>query len=369
MNILARRGAGIRLMRVGHAPSQQTRGGREMLSSLHVSVLGSLSLDALHHFDLPRHDRDVGSVRAVARGYIDGISGRVLARLAQEIQALDVTDVWMDGSNLGAAAAMIKRQCSDVRITTFFHNCEARFFLGAFRRKPSAHAAGVLMANYRAEYMAVKHSDRVVCINERDSGKLGRIYGRRADAILPMALQDQLHGPAGEPSIVPAVPYALFVGGDFYANRQGIEWFVDHVASGIPIRTLVVGKGFECGKGRLERGGNVQVVGATDDLEPYYRSATVVIAPIFDGSGMKTKVAEALMYGKRIVGSPEAFSGYEEVVERAGRICRDADDFKRALRDEADRDFVLFDPKLREIYEEHYSPHATRKRLSDILVT
>ena len=38
--------------------------------------------------------------------------------------------------------------------------------------------------------------------------------------------------------------------------------------------------------------------------------AALVIAPIFDGSGMKTKVAEALMHGKHVVGTPEAFSGY-----------------------------------------------------------
>jgi glycosyltransferase involved in cell wall biosynthesis len=329
--------------------------------------MDTLPLRGLHRFDLPRRDRDPGRIRAVAQGHIDGVSANALSRLTQEIRERGITDVWMDGSNLGAAVATVKKRCPDVSVTTFFHNCEARFFLGAFRHSPSVRAAGVLLANYRAEQMATKHSDRIVCISDRDSGMLESLYGRGADAILPMALHDQMHGPGAEPGKARAEPYALFVGGDFYANRRGIEWFVDHVAADIPLRTLVVGRGFERSKAHLERSGNVEVVGAVDDLGPYYRFATIVIAPIFDGSGMKTKVAEALMHGKRVVGTPEAFSGYECVVDRAGRVCRDASDFRQAIADESDRSSNLFNPELRELYREHFSPQAVRTRLSAIL--
>ena len=40
-----------------------------------------------------------------------------------------------------------------------------------------------------------------------------------------------------------------------------------------------------------------------DCLETWYEKADVVISPIFLGSGMKTKTAEALMYGKPILGT------------------------------------------------------------------
>ena len=40
------------------------------------------------------------------------------------------------------------------------------------------------------------------------------------------------------------------------------------------------------------------VVGEVESLAQWYHDAYFVVAPIFDGSGMKTKVAEALMYGK-----------------------------------------------------------------------
>ena len=47
-----------------------------------------------------------------------------------------------------------------------------------------------------------------------------------------------------------------------------------------------------------------------DDLGEYYRNCDVVIAPIFEGSGMKTKTTEALMWGKYIIGTNESFCGF-----------------------------------------------------------
>src|SRR5215211_106650 len=130
--------------------------------------------------------------------------------------------------------------------------------------------------------------------------------------VLPMAIEDKLRNEADVPQGPLKEPYALFVGGAFYANQSGIKWFVENVVPEVSIKTCIVGKGLEALRGELERDGKVEVVGAVDELGHWYRNAKVVIAPIFDGSGMKTKVAEALMYGKRIIGTREAFSGYED---------------------------------------------------------
>ena len=109
------------------------------------------------------------------------------------------------------------------------------------------------------------------------------------------------------------------------------------------------------------------VVGTVDDLSEWYLNACFVIAPIFDGSGMKTKVAEALMYGKRIIGTPEAFSGYEGIADRVGWICTTAADFVNAIEQANSSIAGSFDPALRVLYEEHYSFAAKKRRLSQIL--
>jgi len=135
------------------------------------------------------------------------------------------------------------------------------------------------------------------------------------------------------------------------------------------MKTYVVGRGLEDLRPNIESKGKVAVVGAVDSLAEGYMNAQFVIAPIFDGSGMKTKVAEALMYGKKVIGTPEAFSGYNDVVDKAGWVCTTADDFVAAFGRAENAVTESYDPKLRSIYEEKYSYQAARSRLAEILGT
>ena len=182
-----------------------------------------------------------------------------------------------------------------------------------------------------------------------------------------MALRDRF-GQCGVSSTEAAPEaYVLFVGGGFYANMAGIVWYARNVAPTVPVKTLVVGMGLDSIKAELQRCSGIEVVGAVDDLSPWYLGARFVVAPIFDGSGMKTKVAEALMYGKRIVGTVEAFTGYEDVIERVGAACRSHSEFAEAVKAEMCREHVAVDPDLRRIYEQRYSFSAARDRLRQIL--
>jgi len=108
------------------------------------------------------------------------------------------------------------------------------------------------------------------------------------------------------------------------------------------------------------------VIGSVENLGEWYSLARFVIAPIFDGSGMKTKVAEALMHGKKVVGTLEAFSGYE-AAPGAGWVCRTADDFVASINEAQYKVRVSFDPHLRAFYMQNYSFEAAIERLKKIL--
>jgi glycosyltransferase involved in cell wall biosynthesis len=229
----------------------------------------------------------------------------------------------------------------------------------------------VAVANYFAERKSGRYSDKIICLSERDSRLLHKLYGRAATHVSPMALQDKLpllaSHTADQPVGKPQQKFALFVGGLFYANRAGIMWFVNHVSPRIGIKICIVGKGFEKFRDELELDGKVEVVGAVDSLAEWYLNSQFVIAPIFDGSGMKTKVAEAFMFGKKVIGTPEAFSGYEEIADQAGWVCETADDFVAAIETADSIDVASFDEELRSIYERNYSYSAARSRFVDIL--
>ena len=347
---------------------QAPSGGRELLCKLNHDALKEIYGDRLVLFELPRQRlQGIKSILNAFRGHIDGLDKETIGETLLTIQSNAVAKVFVDGSNLGAFAKRAKQRLPQVEISTFFHNVESRFFLGSLRQKRTFHALAVFLVNYLAERNSVRYSDKIICLSERDSRLLQKVYGRPATHVSPMALEDKLPAGFEQGARLPQEKFALFVGGVFYANRAGIAWFVEQVVPRIEIKIRIVGRGFEDLRQELERDGKVEVVGAVDQLAEWYRDAHFVIAPIFDGSGMKTKVAEALMYGKKVVGTSEAFSGYEDIVERAGWSCATADEFVDAIA-HAQREVTLgFDPQLRALYEEKYSLPAARERLAKIL--
>jgi glycosyltransferase involved in cell wall biosynthesis len=340
------------------------RGGRALLSALHHECLRDLLDDDLDAYVL---DKERSSLAMALRGFVDGITPQSIDRILTRLRSQNVECAFLDGSNLGQLARTIRRALPKTRIITFFHNVEARFFWGSFRHRSTLHAAGVLAANYLAERLAVLNSDDIITLSARDSDGLRRLYGRGATGLLPMAIADQLTDVEGSKGLLSPDAPLLFVGGAYYGNRDGIAWFAREVAPHISLRTRVVGQGMEAMRHELECYPGVEVIGTVGDLEPFYRDAKVVIAPIFDGSGMKTKVAEALMYGKRVIGTKEAFSGYESIADQSGWCCSTSSEFIAAV--EAARQLVMMekDPNMRTLYERHHSPRAVRARLSDIM--
>lgn len=343
-------------------------GGRELLCKLNHDMLKDTYGDQLLVFELPQ--RQVRGLKAIVKafeGHIAGLNNTAIAEALRIIQMECVGKVFIDGSNFGEFAKIVKTNFPHVQVYTFFHNVEARFFLGSLRETKTLHALAVLMVNYLAERKSVRYSDKLICLSGRDSCLLQKLYGRAATHVSPMALQDKLPMELSSTGSEPREKFALFVGGVFYANRAGITWFVKHVVPRINIKTCIVGRGFENFKHDLEREGKVEVIGTVDNLAQWYLDSHFVIAPIFDGSGMKTKVAEALMFGKKIIGTPEAFSGYEDIADRAGRICVSADDFVAAIEAANIMVELPFDPTLRSLYESIFSFEVARKRLKNIM--
>lgn len=323
-------------------------GGREALSRLVEAVVAELAGPP----EILRLAGRTGGWDGL-RGRLGGLDGAAEARLRALVADRAITAVLCDGSQLGAAAAIIRAVRPDLPVITFCHNCESDFFAGAFRASPGIRTAAVFAGHWQAERLAVRHSSRIVTLTTRDSAALARRFGREADAIVPLALDD-MRDPAATP-VQREEPYALFVGGGFFGNLEGLRWYARAVAPRLRMRTLVVGRGLDA-LGPLPD--TIERIGPVDDLSPWYAGAALVIAPILSGSGMKTKVAEALMHGKRVVGTSEAFTGYAPDVVAANHLCDDPGAFAAAVDCALADPPPAFDPALRALYEARHSRAA-----------
>jgi len=354
---------------VGPPLGNSILGGRELLGFAMLQLLKLGSKREVHSVSFERIA--VLNLRGFLLGffgYINGLSRSRILGIQLELVREPKAVVFLNGSNFGELFRALSSNRVPAQKVTFFHNVEARFFLGLFLSAPSFRSLGILIVNFLAERKAVKYSDTLIALSRRDSEVLGRLYGRCADYIFPLVIKDHSQSNASQDFFhTPNQLFLLFVGGSFYGNRDGVLWYVKNVAPRVNLPLYIVGNGFEELRSKLEVPGRVHVIGRVEHLAPWYRRALAVVAPIWDGSGMKTKVAEALMFGKKVIGTPEAFAGYEDALPDAGWICKSVDDFKGAI-DKVQRCPPLsFDPILRSLYEAHYSEEAGARRMSVIL--
>ena len=136
----------------------------------------------------------------------------------------------------------------------------------------------------------------------------------------------------------------LFVGASASHNIVGLRWFLERVwpiiVSKHPAASLTV-----CGdisdaftrEDGLRQTERVDWRGKVDDLSGYYRDAEVCILPYLGGSGFKTKLIEAMAYGRAVVSTTEGAAGLAPsappIVLIADEPERFADNVIMVLRD------------------------------------
>jgi glycosyltransferase involved in cell wall biosynthesis len=129
-----------------------------------------------------------------------------------------------------------------------------------------------------------------------------------------------------------------------------------------------VGKGLEDVQELRGLAPNVQVVGSVDDLAEWYYRADAVIAPIFEGGGMKVKTAEALMYGRRVFGTGEALVGYEHCGPEVCLRCDSKEEYRTALAAQLERAHEADDVAVvRSAFLRDYSDSCIDRRLEETL--
>ncbi|MEJ7811826.1 MAG: glycosyltransferase family 4 protein [Gemmatimonadaceae bacterium] len=191
----------------------------------------------------------------------------------------------------GALAAR-DRQRSQGDVATLLHRLDAR----AWERYEPAVMAGV-------------HA--VVVFTERDQQALAPLAPRTPVVRIPlgMIVPDRALDPLGHPP-----PSLLFVGS--FAHPPNVDAAVRLAGAILPallarhtdLVLYIVGADPPA-RVRGMAGEHVIVTGRVADVTPYLDRATLVVAPLRLGGGMRVKVLEALAAGKAVVATPLAVEG------------------------------------------------------------
>ena len=222
------------------------------------------------------------------------------------------------------------------------------------------------------ERICTKCCDAIILLNNREDENLYKYYKTHATDIIPIVMDDTFNSEwlstESDIEILNSETFnLLFVGTYFPPNVYGIKWFIENVMPRLNnnIHLYIVGSDMEKMKTEFEYDENrIHIFGRVRSLSQYYRNADLVVEPIFHGDGMKTKTAEALMYGKTILGTREAFVGYSDLLDNQ---CDTAEKYIDMITHFYKNPEGKFSLKMREIYLKYYSMEAAVDKMTKLL--
>lgn len=88
-------------------------------------------------------------------------------------------------------------------------------------------------------------------------------------------------------------------------NEEGIQWFLDHVWPKVhamfpTLKLYLAGRSMPAWLSELDMA-NVEVVGEVEDAQEFMLSKSVMIVPLFSGSGIRIKIIEGMALSKAII--------------------------------------------------------------------
>ena len=261
--------------------------------------------------------------------------------------------VFVDSSLMGYLCKYIKKFYPNIVITCFFHNFEYSYINEIYSGFKKALYSKWTLKN---ELLACKFANHIISLNNRDAFLIEKYYKRKPDICIPISITDTYNNN----TIVSPLnkQYVLFVGSFFPPNIQGITWFMKQVMPEINIDLIIVGRDMNKLEIPPEVKEKVHLYSNVPNLDLFYKNATAMVMPIFSGSGMKVKTAEALMQGKYIIGSTEALEGYE-INDSISKICNSKLEFIKAINNLIETNIDKFNVHSRDLFLKKYEFKST----------
>jgi glycosyltransferase involved in cell wall biosynthesis len=188
----------------------------------------------------------------------------------------------------------------------------------------------------RAEAALLPRFDRVLSVSEHETRIMKERLGCRDNVwTLPISFGAKGSGftENREPDTI------LFAGSMWWLpNRHGLAWFFENcwetILAARPAARVILAGNDKTGFARemAQRYPNVTATGFVEDIEPFFRRASVFVLPILIGTGIKIKLLEAMGWGLPAVSTPKGVEGVPGFEEGCHALVGDAPpDFAKAV--------------------------------------
>ncbi|MCX5796147.1 MAG: glycosyltransferase family 4 protein [Elusimicrobia bacterium] len=201
------------------------------------------------------------------------------------------------------------------------HDAGSIAFFGSYFREMHGWRKFLQVGEWRRRVAFVRQAgtwfDRVVVMTETDRTRLSRVIPAAKIRAISTGVETAHFAP-GQGTRDETAPSIVYVGHyPHYPNEDAVVFFCRKVWPAIhkarpDARFFAVGSSPTPAVRRLESDlPGITVTGTVDDVKPYLQRATVFVAPIRLGEGIKGKILEALAMGLPVVATTRSLRGLQ----------------------------------------------------------
>lgn len=288
--------------------------------------------------------------------------------LISYIEKKKISVIFLFRSTQGELLRIIRKYYPSLPVIVLFHDIFPDVMNTRRQEKRSLYyLKSFLYYRYaKAERYCIIYDTIRIVLNNREKKLFKQYYEIEPDYIIPIICDDSFSPEHIEESSSTKLSL-LFVGQYFLPNVNGIRWFVKRVLPQLDdnVELVIVGKGMEIlSRDSLFQDDRIKVIGTVPSIEEYYYRSDIVIAPILEGTGMKSKIAEALMYGKALLASREALVGYDYLEDA---LCNDENDYIRKIHYYSQNPPSKYINTNRCLFEKYHSFEKMTKIINEII--
>nr|MBD3621012.1 glycosyltransferase family 4 protein [Sunxiuqinia sp.] len=192
----------------------------------------------------------------------------------------------------------------------------------------------VLTRRLRAfEKSFLNQYDLLVPITERDGMLLNKMGNSRPAHVSPTGIDSQVLIPHAKNLEHPSL---FHIGSlEWAPNQEGLLWFVEKcwpkILKKFPeLKFYIAGRKAPEWLVRRFRAPNIVFMGEIPDAYEFMNSKSIMVVPLFSGSGMRIKIIEGMALGKPIVSTP---IGTEGIATQSGKNILIADNEQEFISD------------------------------------
>lgn len=339
----------MKLLYVKYATNNKKANGGDIGNARNYQYLSNIvDKENIYDFVLPYYSNKLQTLFYTLLGFSGGVKFNTNRNIYNFAKKNCIDCIFIDSSIIGPISKKIYKKFFVIH---FFHNVESLYYKQYFSSKKKYITKFLKVKTVKIiEKRACDYSSQIITLNLRDSNEIEMMYGRKADFQIPILFRDRFD--IAKTNCICDIDL-LFIGFDFYGNTEGLFWFIENCLDKINGSLIVIGGGMDKYSNRYKNK-RVLFKGFVENLDEYLYKTKAVVLPIISGSGMKTKTCEALMFGKTIFGTQEAFEGYDGIETSGCYKCNSSAEFIISINNFLKTENSYFKPKIRQYFLDNF---------------